>query len=49
MDVGAMRSPEVHYTQSGDVHVAYQTFGSGPIGWFSCPAGFLKDLTEIHH
>jgi pimeloyl-ACP methyl ester carboxylesterase len=41
MDVGAMRSPEVHYAQSGDVHVAYQTFGSGPIdlvfvpGWIS--------------
>jgi pimeloyl-ACP methyl ester carboxylesterase len=41
MDVCAMRSPEVHYAQSGDVHVAYQTFGSGPIdlvfvpGWIS--------------
>ena len=36
-----MRSPEVHFAKSGDVHVAYQTFGSGPIdlvfvpGWIS--------------
>jgi class 3 adenylate cyclase/esterase/lipase len=41
MDFGAMRPPEVHFAKSGDVHVAYQTFGSGPIdlvfvpGWIS--------------
>jgi pimeloyl-ACP methyl ester carboxylesterase len=36
-----MRSPAIHYAKSGDVHVAYQVFGSGQIdlvfvpGWIS--------------
>ena len=39
--MGAMEAPETRYAKSGDVHIAYQQFGEGPIdlvfvpGWAS--------------
>src|SRR5947208_9942092 len=29
-ETGAVQPPETRYAKSGDVHIAYQTFGEGP-------------------
>lgn len=36
-------TPEVHYTKSGDVHIAYQTFGKGPNELVLIP-GFVSNI-----
>jgi DNA-binding SARP family transcriptional activator/pimeloyl-ACP methyl ester carboxylesterase len=38
--------PEVHYVQSGDVHIAYQVLGSGPVDFLIIP-GFVSHLEVI--
>ena|SRR5712664_1944975 len=30
LEEGGSVVPEIHYAKSGDVHIAYQVFGSGP-------------------
>ena len=35
--------PETRYAKSGDVHVAYQVFGSGPIDLVFVP-GFVSHV-----
>jgi hypothetical protein len=32
--------PDTRYAKSGDVHIAYQVFGEGPINWFSLRLSF---------
>src|SRR5258708_23888780 len=34
-----MAMPVTHYAKSGDVHIAYQVFGSGPIDLVLIPSG----------
>jgi pimeloyl-ACP methyl ester carboxylesterase len=41
-----MRSPETRYATSGDVRIAYQVIGNGPIDLVFVP-GFLSNL-EVH-
>jgi pimeloyl-ACP methyl ester carboxylesterase/DNA-binding CsgD family transcriptional regulator len=41
-----MKSPETRYAQSGDVRIAYQVIGNGPIDLVFVP-GFLSNL-EVH-
>lgn len=36
-------TPEVHYAKSGDVHIAYQTFGKGPNELVLIP-GFISNI-----
>jgi pimeloyl-ACP methyl ester carboxylesterase len=38
-----MATPVTHYAKSGDVHIAYQVFGSGPIDLVLVP-GFVSHL-----
>lgn len=38
--------PEIHYVQSGDVHIAYQTLGSGPVDFLIVP-GFVSHIDVI--
>jgi pimeloyl-ACP methyl ester carboxylesterase len=40
---GAMATPVTCYAKSGDVHVAYQVFGSGPIDLVFVP-GFVSHI-----
>src|ERR1700749_4721406 len=35
--------PETHYAKSGDVHIAYQVFGEGPINLVLVP-GFVSNI-----
>jgi len=41
-----MQRPETHYAKSGDVHIAYQVFGTGPIDLVIVP-GFISNL-DVH-
>src|SRR5690349_4218589 len=41
------RLPETHYAQSGDVSIAYQTMGEGPIDLILVP-GFISHI-EFQH
>src|SRR5215470_18064282 len=41
-----MQRPETHYAKSGDVHIAYQVFGAGPIDLVIVP-GFISNL-DVH-
>lgn len=41
-----MARPETHYARSGDVHVAWQAFGQGPVDLVWVP-GFISNL-ELH-
>ena len=38
-----MATPVTRYAKSGDVHIAYQVFGSGPIDLVSIP-GFVSHI-----
>ena len=38
-----MATPVTHYAKSGDVHIAYQVFGSGPIDLVLIP-GFVSHI-----
>jgi hypothetical protein len=38
-----MAMPVTHYAKSGDVHIAYQVFGSGPIDLVLIP-GFVSHI-----
>ena len=40
--------PEIHYVQSGDVHIAYQTLGSGPVDLLIVPRirFHLEEISE---
>jgi hypothetical protein len=40
---GAMAMPVTRYAKSGDVHIAYQVFGSGPIDLVFVP-GFVSHI-----
>src|SRR3979490_2795908 len=40
---GAMAMPVTRYAKSGDVHVAYQVFGEGPINLVFVP-GFVSHI-----
>ncbi len=42
----AFEPPQVHYTQSGEVHIAYQVLGAGPLDVLVI-AGFVSHLEEI--
>jgi hypothetical protein len=42
---GAMAMPATRYAKSGDVHMAYQVFGSGPIDLILIP-GFFTLLAQ---
>ncbi|MEJ2265931.1 MAG: alpha/beta fold hydrolase [Anaerolineales bacterium] len=41
-----VKIPETQYVQSGDVHIAYQTLGSGPVDLLIVP-GFVSHLEVI--
>ena len=36
-------TPDVHYTKSGDVHIAYMVFGEGPLNLVWVP-GFISHV-----
>ena len=36
-------TPEIRYAKSGDVHIAYQVFGSGPVNLVVIP-GFISNI-----
>lgn len=40
---GGSHHPQTRYARSGDVHVAYQVFGDGPVGIVLCP-GFVSHI-----
>ncbi len=42
----AFTVPEIHYVPSGDVHIAYQTLGDGPVDVLIVP-GFVSHLEVI--
>jgi len=37
--------PDTRYAKSGDVHIAYQVFGEGPLNVVFAPPGF----TNVEH
>ena len=39
--------PETHYAQSGDVSIAYQVMGDGPIDLILVP-GFISHIEYMH-
>jgi hypothetical protein len=39
--------PETHYALSGDVNIAYQTMGEGPIDIILVP-GFMSHIEFMH-
>ena len=41
-----MRAPEIRYAKSGDVHIAYQVFGDGPVDLVMVP-GFFTHVELI--
>jgi class 3 adenylate cyclase len=41
-----MRAPDIHYAKSGDVHIAYQVFGEGPVDLVLVP-GFFTHVELI--
>ncbi len=41
-----MRAPEIHYAKSGDLHIAYQVFGEGPVDLVLVP-GFFTHVELI--
>jgi hypothetical protein len=44
--------PETRYAKSGDVHIAYQVFGDGPINLviapFSCRTWSIFGTSQMH-
>ena len=40
-----MKRPKTHYAKAGDVHIAYQVFGEGPLNVVFAPPGF----TNVEH
>jgi hypothetical protein len=38
--------PEIHYAKSGDVHIAYQVFGRGPVDLVIIP-GFISNIDPV--
>jgi DNA-binding SARP family transcriptional activator/pimeloyl-ACP methyl ester carboxylesterase len=42
----SVKIPETQYVQSGDVHIAYQTLGTGPVDFLIVP-GFVSHLEVI--
>jgi pimeloyl-ACP methyl ester carboxylesterase len=36
-------TPEIRYAKSGDVHIAYQVFGHGPVALVMIP-GFISNI-----
>ena len=38
-----MVTPEIRYAKSGDVHIAYQVFGQGPVDLVVIP-GFISNI-----
>ena len=38
-----MQIPQTKYAQSGEVYIAYQTFGEGPLDIVICP-GFVSNV-----
>jgi len=43
LEEGSSVVPEIHYAKSGDVHIAYQVFGSGPVDLVIIP-GFISNI-----
>ena len=41
-----MKRPETHYARSGDVHIAYQLVGDGPMDLVFVP-GFISNI-DLH-
>ena len=39
-------TPEIRYAKSGDVHIAYQTFGHGPENIVIIP-GFISHIEHV--
>src|SRR4029453_2735800 len=39
---GTMAMPVTRYAKSGDVHIAYQVFGEGPLNLVFAPPGFTN-------
>lgn len=44
--ISAFSPPITHYTQNGDIHIAYQVLGEGPVDIIFV-GGFISDLEQI--